>query len=285
MSTRCAVCGSKNVVTETKKEGYNLKKGAIGTALFGMFGALAGTDGKETVYYHCADCGQVMNKPMSSWKSDMIDMYMRDPQRWASHLKEEKETYKNIEWNENNKVSGNSDSRIDKIYDSLLKENLLKAQIFLIHAYEYRNQSCTCAEAIGRAKELDLDMGQCEVRELIPYYKEMEAQGLFKVEPKDKKNYYSIGDLNIYDIRKKYDNVITQLDLYEKSEEYRLLNNDDFAMYEKQKQHIQRAMEKLKIYSFMETNHKELDIMDAKRWIENMEYYLSTGKWKCFPSY
>lgn len=37
---RCAVCGSTRIVTEVRNEGYNTKKGVIGTALFGAIGAL-----------------------------------------------------------------------------------------------------------------------------------------------------------------------------------------------------------------------------------------------------
>ena len=56
MVTRCKVCGSKNITREIKKEGYDIKKGVIGTALIGVPGALAGAVGKDTIYYHCADC-------------------------------------------------------------------------------------------------------------------------------------------------------------------------------------------------------------------------------------
>ena len=205
MSIRCAVCGSKNVVTETKKEGYNLKKGAIGTVLFGMFGALAGTDGKETIYYHCADCGQVMNKPMSSWKSDTIDMYMQDPQRWASYLKEEKETYKNIEWDDNTKVSIKNGKKIDEIFSNLLKEDILKGEIFVFHA-TFCDVPCTITEAIEIAKEKGIELGydfamsKCDIKDLTPHYKELVQRGLLNIETKNKRNYHSIGDLDKYNI-------------------------------------------------------------------------------------
>ena len=44
---RCAACGSPNVMTDNKKEGYDYVKGAIGTAVLGVGGAVAGLDGKE----------------------------------------------------------------------------------------------------------------------------------------------------------------------------------------------------------------------------------------------
>ena len=98
MSIRCAVCGSKRVVTETKKEGYNTKRGILGTVLFGNIGALAGTSGNDVVYYHCADCGQTMNKPMSEFESTTIDKYIENPNLWDKLLREKKNQYPNIEW-------------------------------------------------------------------------------------------------------------------------------------------------------------------------------------------
>lgn len=101
MSTRCAICGSKNVVKEFKKEGYDVTKGVVGTVLVGMPGALAGAGGKDVTYYHCADCGQVMNRPMYQVTSDWIDKLLENPDMWKEALKSEKAKYKNIEWDEN----------------------------------------------------------------------------------------------------------------------------------------------------------------------------------------
>ena len=99
MVTRCKVCGSKNITREIKKEGYDIKKGVIGTALIGVPGALAGAVGKDTIYYHCADCGHVLNQPMASYESDRIDRaiyYSKD----KIELRALKQLYKNIEWEE-----------------------------------------------------------------------------------------------------------------------------------------------------------------------------------------
>lgn len=101
MSIRCAICGSKNVVKEFKKEGYDVKKGVVGTVLVGAPGALAGAGGKEVTYYHCADCGQVMNRPMYQVESDWIDELIADPTLFTTTLREKKAQYKNIEWEEN----------------------------------------------------------------------------------------------------------------------------------------------------------------------------------------
>lgn len=98
MSIRYATCGSKNVYVETKKEGYNLKAGVIGTALVGVPGALAGTVGNDTKYYHCRECGQTLNKPMMSIESDWIDKWIANPIDYQDELKSMKSKYKNIEW-------------------------------------------------------------------------------------------------------------------------------------------------------------------------------------------
>lgn len=100
MSLRCAVCGSRHVTLETKKEGYDLKKGVIGTALVGIPGALAGVNGKENTYYHCADCGHVLNKCMDALESIMIDNLLKEPSKWKEELKVQKAKYINIEWEE-----------------------------------------------------------------------------------------------------------------------------------------------------------------------------------------
>lgn len=106
MSIRCAMCGSKNVYVDSKKEGYNLKAGVVGTALVGMPGALAGTVGNDTKYYHCRECGQTLNKPMMSVESDWIDSWITNPKMYLDELKRMKTKYKNIEWGDNVSSAG-----------------------------------------------------------------------------------------------------------------------------------------------------------------------------------
>lgn len=72
MSIRCAVCGSKRVTLETKNEGYDVKKGVIGSILIGAFGVFAGANGKKNTYYHCADCGHTMNHFMYDNYIDLL---------------------------------------------------------------------------------------------------------------------------------------------------------------------------------------------------------------------
>ena len=129
MSTRCAVCGSKNVVKEFKKEGYDVKKGVVGTVLVGLPGALAGAGGKDVTYYHCADCGQVMNRPMYQVESDWIDKLLENPKQWSELLKKKKKEYKNIEWDENADITktsaSNSQDLEDMIVNALMQSNNL----------------------------------------------------------------------------------------------------------------------------------------------------------------
>lgn len=104
---RCAACGSKNVVIDTQTSGvsYNYAKGAIGTVVLGVGGAVAGIEGKTQEVYKCPDCGLTLTHPMNSELALMIDLGVmsveaRDnlklqgyPIPWDYLVK----TYKNIE--------------------------------------------------------------------------------------------------------------------------------------------------------------------------------------------
>lgn len=97
---RCAMCGSSKIVPETKQEGYNKKKGIWGAVLFGGIGALAGTSGNTVTYYHCGDCGQVLNRTMLPVEKESLERCLASPDIFESSLKSYKERYKNIEWEE-----------------------------------------------------------------------------------------------------------------------------------------------------------------------------------------
>lgn len=59
---RCECCGSTNVqINVEQKSGYSVKKGILGTLLFGSVGAVAGINGKQETNktYHCLACGKV----------------------------------------------------------------------------------------------------------------------------------------------------------------------------------------------------------------------------------
>ncbi len=104
---RCAACGSPNVVMDTQKEGYDYVKGAIGTAILGAGGALAGVNGKKTQVFKCPDCGLTLNHSMPFEIQTLIDMgvmmpsarnslYLKGQQiPWESFTRQ----YKNIEKN------------------------------------------------------------------------------------------------------------------------------------------------------------------------------------------
>jgi len=131
MSIRCAVCGSKRVVTETKKEGYNIKKGIVGGILFGTTGSIiGGTNGNEVTYYHCADCGHTINKCMYDWETDEIDTAInnKDSLYYLNILRDKKKKYPNIEWDE--KIEKKQDANI-QITVSEPKEKKLDIDIII----------------------------------------------------------------------------------------------------------------------------------------------------------
>lgn len=71
---RCSACGSPNVITDTTTEGYDYVKGAIGTAVLGVGGAVAGMNGKRKTVYKCPDCGLTMSSPMPDEMKLLIDI-------------------------------------------------------------------------------------------------------------------------------------------------------------------------------------------------------------------
>lgn len=71
---RCAVCGSPNIVTDTKNEGYDYLKGAVGTVVFGTVGAVAGINGKQKAVYKCCDCGMELTYTMPQELKNAIDL-------------------------------------------------------------------------------------------------------------------------------------------------------------------------------------------------------------------
>lgn len=102
---RCAVCGSTKIVTETKKEGYNLKKGIVGSVLFGGIGAIAGTSGNEVSYYHCGDCGQTLNKCMHEYEEMELEFALKTQDSadtfFINRVNKMKNKYPNAGWDEN----------------------------------------------------------------------------------------------------------------------------------------------------------------------------------------
>lgn len=165
MSTRCAVCGSKNVVKEFKKEGYDVKKGVIGTVLVGAPGALAGAGGKDVTYYHCADCGQVMNRPMYDNESNFIDDLIANPNLFPDILREKKARYKNIEWEEktidkrNESISKEwkDEREINKWMDRIVKKLQQTSSIKVYEIYKLSQEDdLNIVDACRRLKQQDI---------------------------------------------------------------------------------------------------------------------------------
>lgn len=73
---RCAACGSPNVVTDTQKGElkYNYWKGAVGTAVLGGGGAVAGVTNKTEHVFKCPDCGITLTYPMDAETCAAINM-------------------------------------------------------------------------------------------------------------------------------------------------------------------------------------------------------------------
>ena len=156
---RCAVCGSSRVAPETKQEGYNTKKGVLGMALFGIGGAVAGTSGNTVVYYHCAACGQTLNRCMLEAEKKFIEQYLLNPADEVSimMLRDYKKQYPNIEWEEptindnlsvnTNQANINRSTNIDNIINDNLKiEGIHDIEEAIINALYKLNMPCTIAE-------------------------------------------------------------------------------------------------------------------------------------------
>lgn len=120
---RCAACGSPNVATDTQKEGYNYVKGAIGTAILGAGGAVAGINGNSKRVYKCPDCGLTMNNPMPDEIKNLIDVGVMDvdarkhlilrsvPIEWDFLISK----YKNIESGAGDKIAASREAHWEEM--------------------------------------------------------------------------------------------------------------------------------------------------------------------------
>ena len=135
---RCAVCGSTRVVTELRKEGYNKTKGIIGTALFGVIASIAGTSGNDVTYYHCGDCGQVLNKCMSEYESMELSFALQtqDKSSFLDRTHKMMKKYPNAGWNNEKILKAESDQLSIKSDDNEI----------MIDSIESTNQNKTIQE-------------------------------------------------------------------------------------------------------------------------------------------
>ena len=118
---RCAACGSSRVVTEQRQEQYyNTRKGLMGTMLMGSAGGLMGISTNTVTYYHCLTCGQILSQPMNNHEKEMIDWYLSDSYKSSSFLKNYKEKYPNIEWDESEDFP-TTETTADTLVDSTPK--------------------------------------------------------------------------------------------------------------------------------------------------------------------
>lgn len=126
MSIRCAVCGSKGITMETKKEGYNKKKGILGSVFFGGMGAILGVNGNEITYYHCGDCGHTLTNPMSDIEANEIDNAILNGN--VEKIKFLKQKYKNIEYDDSKVIF--NEKEIPKTVEKMAGEisNYFKAE-------------------------------------------------------------------------------------------------------------------------------------------------------------
>lgn len=123
---RCAACGSSRIVVDTKKEGYDIKKGLLGRALLGSGGALAGINGQTNTYYHCTECGQVLSYTMSQTQKFVID-YAFEHKELSTNMEELenlKKQYPGIEWNEmdSRKARKILNSKVENITEEIVSE-------------------------------------------------------------------------------------------------------------------------------------------------------------------
>ena len=146
---RCAVCGSARVVEDTENNGFSYGKAAVGYAVFGVVGTVAGINGKKNGVFKCADCGHTMMEPMDAKTKEIIDACVMFPEERAKHdWNRLKSRYPNIE-------SGLADQTI------AWKANSLQAAIDSV--VEEANAELERMRQMTE-EELDEDEKQCDLR-------------------------------------------------------------------------------------------------------------------------
>lgn len=123
---RCPWCGSSVISTETQKEGYDIKKGLIGTALFGTGGAVMGINMNEKKYNYCQMCRKTFTQcmPVSTIKD--IERLLRDSNMDHPLLKMYKNHYPNFEMDNIINTNNNSSVNIEELSDEELANKIYK---------------------------------------------------------------------------------------------------------------------------------------------------------------
>lgn len=147
--SRCAACGSKSVAYGTKNEGFSVGKAVAGTIFFGPVGAVAGTAGKKTGYYHCGACGSDLGYCMSNFAEEDINNALADPVKHERTLIRYKQRYCNIEWNpsvsapasvKSEAPKDNCSAIISRINSRTSKEASIREKAALLYKFCLENQ-------------------------------------------------------------------------------------------------------------------------------------------------
>lgn len=94
----CFACGSPKVIPEKQSTGYNMTKGAVGAAIFGPVGAVAGVNGNTQTVWYCPECGARLTYTLPDVIVKSIFDDLEDPIGNAKSLIMKKRQYPNMPW-------------------------------------------------------------------------------------------------------------------------------------------------------------------------------------------
>ena len=145
---RCAACGSPNVVRDTVGGGFDYKKAAVGTIVFGAVGAVAGMDGKQTTVFKCPACGQTLTYDMNFETKYQIDQCVMSAEARKQYPWERlKQRYPNIE--------------ATPLIDQQMQQETQDAQSAIMSAIKEFNDEYDSFATLTK-EELDADEALCE---------------------------------------------------------------------------------------------------------------------------
>lgn len=268
---RCPWCGSSAVSTETKKEGYDIKKGLIGTALFGTGGAVMGINMNEKKYNYCQMCRKTFTQCMPVATIKDIERLLRDSNGDHPLLKMYKNHYPNFEMDNIINANNNSSVNIDKLSAEELADTLYeyckKYQIKEIKEDDLCNR--IAGKMIGRAFEA---LRILEKRGVAKYNSEKKDlwYNFYLTEEEIEKNLIRNGML---------DDAILADKIYEYCEKHQIkeieiddLNNRIAGEYIK---NSFEALEILEKRGVVEYNSKKSDSNEGSMWYN---FYFNTDK-------
>ena len=212
MKIRCASCGSKNVSVSENSEGYDVKKGLVGTALMGTGGAVMGVNGKKQKYYHCNECGELLNHCMAPDIAENIDKYIEQPAIFKFMLVDYKKRYKNIEWedtNPSNKTYVKDESRLAKLEEEYL-DDIIDALNDKVHL--------SCAEMYKYSPRLKAMCGD-NLNELLALLKYLASKGKIQMFKRNGSAalHFCTNDQNVEEIKREMEKTPSAEELYKAS--------------------------------------------------------------------